>query len=86
MFNKIYCKVVMLSFCYYYANILEGSNTSYQTLNLITGLNSSDSDTGFDIDSLKENDPKMMIAVESDMVQINRYPQIWHIKNLPWKV
>ena len=73
-------------FCYYYANILEGSNTSYQTLNLITGINTSDSDTGFDIDSIKENDPKMMIAVESDMVQINRYPQIWHIENLPWKV
>ena len=74
-----------MDFCYYYASALSGSNADYTTIHLITGAATTNLDTGFDLSYLQANGYTLSLAVESDMVQINRYPQIWGISNLPWK-
>ena len=72
-------------FCYYYADLLSGNNTSFTTIHLITGVQTSDVDTGFDLNFLQTNGYTLSLAAEVDMVQLNRYPQIWGINTLPWK-
>ncbi len=68
-------------YCYYYKNEVDADdNTSERTLKFITGLN----DTAGDISSIADG-VVIKVAVETDMVQINRYPQIWGIDHLPWK-
>lgn len=68
-------------YCYYYKNEVDADdNTSEKTLEFITGLN----DTEGDISGVADG-VVIKVAVETDMVQINRYPQIWGIDHLPWK-
>ena len=69
---------------YYYASILSG-NTNDTTLSLITGCESFDEDSGFDVQYLNEYGYSVAVAIECEMVQINRYPQIWGVATLPWK-
>ena len=71
-------------FCYYYATVLSGTN-SFQTLNLISGIAEQDEEGNFDMETLREYSINLSVAVEADMVQINRYPQFWDIDTLPWK-
>lgn len=72
-------------FCYYYTDKLQGNNNEYSVLNLISGIETVNEDSGFDIEVLKELNVEMSVAVEAEMVQINRYPQFWGIDELPWK-
>ena len=72
-------------FCYYYTDKLQGNNDEYTVLNLITGIETLNEDSGFDVEVLKELNVEMYVAIEADMVQINRYPQFWGIDELPWK-
>lgn len=65
-------------FCYYYKNPLDADGDAEQTLNFITA--NSDINLGELADGIV-----IKVAVETDMVQINRYPQIWGIEKLPWK-
>lgn len=71
-------------FCYYYATQLSG-NDEFTTIHLLNGAAISDLDSGFDLDYLHSQGYTLSVAVESDMVQINRYPQFWGISALPWK-
>lgn len=71
-------------FCYYYASILNGGE-NYTTLSMITGCETFDEDSGFDIEYLNDYDYSIALAIECDMVQMNRYPQIWAVTSLPWK-
>jgi len=64
-------------YCYYYKNELDADGDAEQTLNFITGNN--DIDLGALADGIV-----IKVAVETDMVQINRYPQIWGMDKLPW--
>lgn len=65
-------------FCYYYKNELDADGDTEQTLKFIT--NNSEINLGELADGIV-----IKVAVETDMVQINRYPQIWKIDKLPWK-
>lgn len=64
-------------YCYYYKNELDAGGDAEQTLNFITANN--DIDLGELADGIV-----IKVAVETDMVQINRYPQIWDMDKLPW--
>lgn len=74
-----------VDFCYYYATALSGNDSTFTTIQLITGAQTTDYTTGFDVEYLRDNGYTIRVAVESDMVQINRYPQFWGINTLPWK-
>ncbi|MBQ7654855.1 MAG: hypothetical protein IJS17_07275 [Clostridia bacterium] len=74
-----------MDFCYYYATALSGNDSTLATLSVITGAQTTDIDSGFDAAYLLENNYTLSVAVSSDMVQINRYPQFWGINTLPWK-
>ncbi len=67
-------------YCYYYKNELDaGTNVGDgKTLDFITYNNN------IDIGNLADN-IVIKVAVEADMVQVNRYPQIWGVDKLPWK-
>lgn len=68
-------------YCYYYEKEVDAdSNGEIKTLNFITGLD----DKNGEFANLADN-VVIKVAVETDMVQINRYPQIWGIDHLPWK-
>ncbi len=60
-------------YCLYYKEVLKGDGT----LTLIDGV---DEDELSKINSAVE----ISVVVEADMVQVNRYPQIWGIDHLPW--
>ncbi len=65
-------------YCYYYMEQLHGDGE----INLITGL----ADGGNEmVDGFADANAIIKVAVEADMVQINRYPQVWGIDKLPWK-
>ncbi len=64
-------------YCYYYKNELDADGDAEQTLNFITANN--DIDLGALADGIV-----IKVAVETDMVQINRYPQIWGMEKFPW--
>ncbi len=66
-------------FCFYYKNALAAeSNETASSLAFISG---------FDTAALSEiaSGVKIEVAIEADMVQINRYPQLWNLDKLPWK-
>ncbi|MBE6755406.1 MAG: hypothetical protein E7555_02965 [Ruminococcaceae bacterium] len=65
-------------YCYYYKNELDADGDAEQTLSFITANN--DIDLGALADGIV-----IKVAVETDMVQINRYPQIWGMGKLPWE-
>ncbi|MBQ2828148.1 MAG: hypothetical protein IJF20_02785 [Clostridia bacterium] len=65
-------------YCYYYKNELDADGDAEQTLSFITANN--DIDLGALADGIV-----IKVAVETDMVQINRYPQIWGMGELPWE-
>lgn len=65
-------------YCYYYKNELDADGNDEKTLNFITANN--DIDLGELADGIV-----IKVAVETDMVQVNRYPQVWGIDKLPWK-
>lgn len=80
-------------YCYYYMDRLNiDESDEEKTLNLITGLIPDDESTQ-DIDEsgatiiqgFRDADAVIKVAVEADMVQINRYPQIWGMEELPWE-
>ena len=64
-------------FCYYYKQVLD-ANGGEETLNFIT--NNSEIDLGELADGIV-----IKVAVETDMVQVNRYPQVWGIDEFPWE-
>ncbi len=64
-------------YCYYYKNELDADGDAEKTLNFITANNS------IDLGALADG-IVIKVAVETDMVQINRYPQIWGMDKLPW--
>lgn len=64
-------------YCYYYKNELDADGNTEKILNFIT-LNN-DINLGALADGIV-----IKVAVETDMVQINRYPQIWGMDKLPW--
>lgn len=63
-------------YCYYYKNELD-ANGEDATLSFITA------DSKIDVENLAD-DIVIKVAVETDMVQVNRYPQIWGIDKFPW--
>ena len=65
-------------FCYYYKNELDADGNDEKTLQFITA--DSDINLGELADGIV-----IKVAVETDMVQVNRYPQVWDIDKLPWK-
>ena len=65
-------------YCYYYKNELDADGDAEKTLNFITSNNN------IDLENLA-NDIVIKVAVETDMVQVNRYPQVWGIDKFPWK-
>lgn len=68
-------------YCFYYMEEIDAdSNADGNTLEFITGIN----DVNGDIASIADG-VEIRVAVETDMVQINRYPQVWGIDKLPWK-
>ena len=79
-------------YCYYYMDRLNTEPDEEKKLTLIQGLIPDDEATG-DIDEsgativqgFRDADAVIKVAVEADMVQINRYPQVWGIDKLPWK-
>ncbi len=67
-------------FCYYYKkNIQAQSNDTYSSIEVINGFNAD----GF-IDTIAEG-VEIKVAVQTDMVQVNRWPQLWDMDKLPWK-
>lgn len=75
-----------LDYCYYYATALSGEDDQFTTLSVIDGAQTTDIDSEFDLDYLYNNGYTLSVAVASDMVQINRYPQFWGMNKLPWKI
>ena len=73
-------------FCFYYASELTGNNDTFSTLQVISGAQTSNTDSGFDLDYLRNNGYTLAVAVSCEMVQINRYPQFWGMNKLPWKL
>lgn len=79
-------------YCYYYMDRLNINPDEKKTINLITGLIPDDESTldrdesgATIVQGFEDADAVIKVAVEADMVQINRYPQIWGIDKLPWK-
>ena len=77
-------------YCYYYQGTQQDKGKldaegvgNTRTIQLITGgLDAEGTDI---ISGFHDADAVITVAVEADMVQINRYPQIWGINKLPWK-
>ena len=68
-------------YCYYYKNEIDADdNTTENTINFITGIDDEENEIADIADGVV-----IKVAVETDMVQINRYPQVWGIDHLPWK-
>ena len=65
-------------YCYYYKNELDADGDAEKTLNFIT------ENAQINLGELADG-IVIKVAVETDMVQVNRYPQIWGIDKLPWK-
>lgn len=65
-------------YCYYYKNELDANGDTEQTLNFIAANNA------INLGELADG-IVIKVAVETDMVQVNRYPQVWGIDKLPWK-
>lgn len=65
-------------FCYYYKNELDADGNDEKILNFIT------SNDKINLGELADG-IVIKVAVETDMVQVNRYPQVWDIDKLPWK-
>ncbi len=75
-------------YCYYYqgtdkdkGRLDADSDEKVKSVQLITGLSKEASEM---IAGFAEADAVIKVAVEADMVQINRYPQIWG--DLPWEI
>ncbi len=66
-------------YCYYYATPVYSSVGGTSTIPMITGVDTSKIDLG--ILSLSTT---VHVMVETDVVQVNRYPQYWGINSLPW--
>ncbi len=64
-------------YCYYYKNELDADGDAEKTLNFITANNA------INLGELADG-IVIKVAVETDMVQVNRYPQVWGIDKLPW--
>lgn len=67
-------------FCFYYATVLKLDNNSFQALPLII--------SGFDGDKMKAISPSganLSLAFTLEAVQVDRYPQFWHMETLPWE-
>lgn len=65
-------------YCYYYKNALNfEENDQTKSVTLFEGIEENSLNIGSDFE--------IVVAVEADMVQINRYPQIWGMEKLPWK-
>ncbi|MCR5485361.1 MAG: hypothetical protein K6F09_07180 [Clostridiales bacterium] len=68
-------------YCYYYATPIIASSEE-KTINLLN-TNSAFDVSSFDSSAIA-NDAELNLAVYVDAVQVNRYPQYWHLNRLPW--
>ena len=64
--------------CFYYATPIAAASGSRQ-ISLITGFDASNFDN-----AAIESGTRLRIIIESDVVQVNRYPQYWGLYKLPW--
>ena len=64
---------------FYYATPVTSSTDSGTTIPMITGFDVNSIDVG----AIAEG-TQLHIYVETDVVQVNRYPQFWGINTLPW--
>ncbi|MDD6275241.1 MAG: hypothetical protein PUB20_00200 [Clostridia bacterium] len=66
-------------YCVYYME--NNGKASFDNLPVISGFDESEfDDFGFDSGNY------VRTSIEVDAVQVNRYPQLWGIKNFPWEV
>ena len=64
---------------FYYATPVTSSSDEGATISMITGFDVDSIDTG----AMTEN-TELHIIVETEVVQVNRYPQFWGMTKLPW--
>ncbi len=80
-----------VDYCYYYADKLNIEKDETKSIDLITGLvvekdennNPTANDGATIVQGFADANAEIRVAVEADMVQINRYPQIWGINEIP---
>lgn len=64
----------------YYATAVRGySESKPESIPLITGLSEAD----MDFDTIPRG-TELHITIQTDIVQVNRYPQFWKMTSLPW--
>lgn len=64
---------------FYYATPVHNTGDAERSIPLVQGI---DFDT-FDIEAIPEG-TQLHIVAETDVVQVNRYPQYWGLTQLPW--
>ena len=64
---------------FYYATPVTSSSDKGATISMITGFDVDSIDTG-----VMDQGTELHIVVETEVVQVNRYPQFWGMTKLPW--
>lgn len=67
-------------YCVYYRGADSSGKASFSSSELITGFNKAEFDTSGFVDGIS-----VRVLIQTDAVQVNRYPQLWNIDTLPWK-
>lgn len=67
----------------YYAMPIKGNNDTYTTIPMISGIDEDELEADSLIDDYG-NPIEITLVVEMQMVQSNRYPQLWDMDILPW--
>lgn len=67
-------------YCYYYSDKLNVDDNETKSIELITGLGEGGAEI---VQGFEDANAVIKVAVEADMVQVNRYPQIWGMNEIP---